>query len=278
MSTITERYLRSIADLKHVTDAAVRLSIETHGRTVKSWRKQYGSYIFTKLCLHALALSKLKPNVGPPTNAETLPAWDIPSVAVLARTIMDSYYVLFYVAIDDCDEKELEFRYNLWKYHGEKQRLDMLKLSKSTNPIIVELETNVDTLRATLVKNIFYKSLDRDTKHQVNKGRKGILLSNTQLSESAGIDPNYYKAQFNFLSQYVHAYPFAATQLATFRADDEDSLVVVKSIIDNSTGYLSHAIRDFIKLVPDQALKVDQRTKSLISEWEYIFRNIITIS
>ena len=191
---------------------------------------------------------------------------------------MDSYYVLFYVAIDKCDEKELELRYNLWKYHGEKQRLDMLKLSKSTNPIIVELEKNVDTLKATLVKNSFYESLGRDTKRQVKEGKKGILLSNTQLSERAGIDPNYYKAKFNFLSQYVHAYPFAATQLTTFRADDEESLVVVKSIIDNSTGYLSYAIRDFIKLVPDQAPKVDQRTKSLIGEWEYIFRNIITIS
>lgn len=278
MLTITEKYLQSIADLKHVTDVAVKLSIETHGRTVESWRKQYGSYIFTKLCLHALALLKLKPEAGAPRTGDTRQIWDITSVAVIARAIMDSYYVFFYVAIDTCNESELEFRYRLWNYHGEKQRLDMLKLLKSTNPDVVQLEKEVDALRATLVNSSFYESLTSDMQRQVRKGKKGILLSNSQLSERANIDPHYYKATFNFLSQYVHAYPFAATQLVKFRADDEDSLGIVKSIIDSSIGYLSHAIRDFIKLIPDQAPKVDQKTKSLIGQWEHTFRNITTIS
>lgn len=278
MPTITKRYLESIANLKHVTDVAAKLSMETHGRTVDSWRVQYGSYIFTKLCLHALALLQLRPEVGVPRTANELTVWNIPSVAVIARAIMDSYYVFFYLAIDECTEEELEFRHLLWHYHGEKQRLDMLKLIKSTNPCIVQLKKDVDILKARLVESSFYKSLDANLQRKIRKGERGVLLSNTQLSKRAGIDPNYYKATFNYLSQYVHTYPFAATQLAIFRADDEESLQVAKSVIDSSTGFLSHAIRDFIRLVPDQASSIDGRTKSLIEQWEYTFTNITTIT
>jgi Family of unknown function (DUF5677) len=200
--------------------------------------------------------------------------WDIASLATLVRSVIDSYYVFFYLTIDECSEDEVDFRYFLWNYHAEKQRIDMLKRMKSENPIIDQILKNIENLKSNLLSNKFYNSLGTDTKKKIRKGKIGILLTNTELSKRAGIDPDYYKSTFNYLSAYVHGFPFASTQLAAFRAGSEESLELIKVIIDYCTGYISVAIRDFIKLLPEQSDKIDKKTKFLVEMWEYIFKNI----
>ena len=44
-------------------------------------------------------------------------------MAVLTRAVIDTYYVLFYLAIDSVDEEVRRFRFLLWDYHSEMQRL-----------------------------------------------------------------------------------------------------------------------------------------------------------
>lgn len=135
------------------------------------------------------------------------------------------------------------------------------------------LKNNVSEFKNRLINNQFYKSIDLSIQQKIRKGDIGILYSNSELSQRAGIDPNYYQAIYNYLSQYVHAYPYALTQLMKFRAGDDDSLMILKTVLDDCAGYVCHAVRDFLVVMPDQKVNVDERAKSLMVTWEYIFRN-----
>jgi len=270
-----QNYKESIASFEHITNIAIKLSIETTGREVDSWREEYASYIFAKICLHAISLLKLQIRFTKSGATDISNVWDISSIAVLTRSIIDSYYVFYYLAVDECDMSELEFRRNLWEYHGEYQRLNMLNRIKSENPKVKDLEKYIEKLKKKIINNKFYKSISKThLQQQIRKGNIAILLSNTELSKRAGINPDYYKSNFDYLSAYTHAYPFAHSQLKLFRANDNESLGLVTFIIDLCTGYVCHATADFINLFPDQERNLDRRSKILIDDWRYRFREI----
>lgn len=63
MTETKEKYLQTVDELEHITGIAWTLSLETTNRKVDSWREQYCSYIFAKLCLHAQAVLYLKPEL-----------------------------------------------------------------------------------------------------------------------------------------------------------------------------------------------------------------------
>jgi hypothetical protein len=44
-------------------------------------------------------------------------------------------------------------------------------------------------------------------------------------------------------------------------------------MIQVGIGYICHAVRDFIKLFPDQTENLDARSKGLVNDWEFEFRN-----
>lgn len=267
-------YQNTIDDFQHITNLAVKLSTETTGREVDSWREEYASYIFVKICMHAISLLKLRFKFPKSTTANIASVWDISSIAVLIRSIIDSYYVFYYISIDKCNKAELEFRRDLWDFHGKYQRFDMLKRIKSKNPKLKELEKYIDIQNAKIVNSSFYKSIPNTRlQRDIRKGKVAVLLSNSELSERAGINPDYYKAEFNFLSAYTHGHPFAFTQLKLFRANDNESLSLVTNILSVGTGYVCHAVRDFVKLFPDQIVNLDARSKRLVDDWEYVFRN-----
>jgi len=273
MSDIKQKYLSTLADLQHITGIAITLSFETHNQKVESWREEYCSYIFAKICLHAQAVLQLSPDLEPRDRYE-MESWDISSIATLIRALIDSYYVFYYLGVDEVDDNELEFRSILWDYHAEKQRLDMLQSMQSKNSIISDIEHNVGNLFNKISEHEFYETLTKDKKKKIKQGSLGILHTNSSLSKKAGIDPSYYKVEFNYLSSYVHAYSYAYSQLRDFRINDKSSLLLIKRNLDICTGYLCYAVRDFVSIMPDQENNVDKRAKDLIEIWEHVFKNI----
>lgn len=270
MATEKEKYLKSLDDLEFITSIAWNISVDTQGRQVDNWNTAYSSIILGKLCLHAHAVLQLMPNLDS-SNRYEIVTWDISSIATIVRALIESYYVFYYLGVDSVTEDELELRNLLWMYHSEKQRLDMLKMINSNNPIVKQIEKGIEELKQKFKKNTYYQTLSSSRKSKIVSGKIGILHSNSELSRRAGINPDYYKSNFNYLSAYVHAFPYAYSQLNLFRAGDDESLHIIRTNIDLCIGYICHAIRDFLKIMPDQKKHLDKKAKKLIDDWEYIF-------
>jgi hypothetical protein len=61
MTETTTKFIQTVDDLEHMTGIAMTLSLNTHEREVDSWREEYCSYIFGKLCMHAQTILLVRP-------------------------------------------------------------------------------------------------------------------------------------------------------------------------------------------------------------------------
>ncbi len=247
-----ENYLEDLKKFDMLCKAATKLSIDTHGRKVDSWREEYGSRIFGKIVATAIAILKLLPESQLFNLIGNFKIWDISSISVLARSLLETYNIFYYLIIQEIENDELEFRFIVWNLHSQVERLKMLDLIKSKHPEIEMIKNDIQKWKYKLENNSFYQALTNDQKKDFRKGKKGIFLTNTQISEKAGIDPDYYKSTYKSLSSYVHTFPFSISQIAFFKFGDPDSLSLLNTVLQDTTGYLSLSVRDFVKMVPDQ--------------------------
>lgn len=261
-----KKYLESVKEFEKLCNVCIQLSINTHKRKVESWREEYGSYIYAKIATHSIAILKLLPESPLFELPKNFKVWDISSLAVLVRALIESYNVFYYLIMDDIDENELDFRFIIWHLHSESERLRMLKAIGSVNPAIKEIEKSIEDYDDKLLKNSFYDSLLSKIKTKYRKCEVGISLTNSQISERAGISINYYKSAYKFLSSYTHTYPFSVQQVSVFKADNEESLGLIESQVNTASGYLSYAIRDYVKLFPDQEPNIKE-VKTIIDVW-----------
>jgi hypothetical protein len=188
-------------------------------------------------------------------------------MAALARAQIDAYYVFFYIAVEDVDLKLKEFRWLIWDFHSESRRLKKLQLIGSVLPAVNETEILVGELKTKLMEHDVYQSLEPHVQKRLRNAKEGIFSSNTELSSKAGIDEAYYKNVFMFLSSYVHSHPFSIEQLTAFRAGEEESLRLLKVVIEYTSIYLCLSLRDFVKLVPSANNYINQDTQDIIDIW-----------
>jgi len=268
-----DKYLEKLRTFEGLSRTAMNLSIATHGRMVTSWQKEYASYIFGKICVTAIAILKLLPKSSFYGAVNNIEFWDISSVCTLVRSLIDTYNIFYYLIIEKIDESESEFRFVLWKLHSESERLKMLRLVNSKRGELYGIQQNIEKLKKKIIKNKFYQNLSYNKQKKLKSGKYGIFLTNSQISERAGVNPNYYKAIYKYLSSYVHTYPFSISQIAEFRAGDPKSLRLLETVIEFATPYISLSIRDFVKIFPDQSGKLSHQVVDTIKNWEYIVGN-----
>lgn len=270
-----DKYLQDLRTLETLCQTAMNLSITTDERVVSSWREEYASYIFTKICVTTIAVLKLLPKSAYYVVTNNIEIWDISSVCTLARSLIDTYNIFHYLIIEEVDEDELKFRFALWKLHSKCERLKMLELIKSTSHELNKLKEDIKLLKKELMGTKFYQRLDFQKCKKLKDfrlGKKSIFLTNSQICKKAGISPDYYNAAYKYLSNYVHTYPFSISQIAAFKAGDTKSLALLEGAINYCTGYLCLAIRDFVKVFPDQLSNLASDIIKIIKNWEYILK------
>ena len=227
MGETQDRYRRAFEEAEQVLNAAFTLSVNTQGREVQDRGSEVGALLFAKLCSHARAMLSLAPIAPLGRKPPLMELWDVSSMAVLSRAVIDTYYVFFYLSVEEVEKELREFRFLVWDYHAEHRRLKKLQLIKSQSPQLSEIEENIEKLKDAIVASPIYLKKSPETQRKLRNGELGIFATNTMLSESAGIKPDYYKATYMYLSSYVHAYPFSLQQLAQFKAGDDDSLLLI---------------------------------------------------
>lgn len=264
-----ENYGQNLNDLEFLFSETFKLSARTTGRQVKTQREEIGSYIFAKIVITIKSILKLLPRSSlAKANDKDFEFWDISSVNVLTRALIDTYNVFYYLTIDDIPKSERNFRFALWEYHSEVERLKMLELIGSQNQRVQNLRSQINNLKNNLLNNTFYKSLKSTVQKGLKKGEKGIYLTNAEISKRAGIPPSYYRAIYKYLSNYVHTFSFSISQLRIFKAGDSESLHLLKTTIEYCILYTSLAVRDFVKIFPDQGNYLPARARKIILIWQ----------
>jgi len=272
MEAFAAKYRDALRDFETLAKYAAYLSAATSGQRVTDWAATEASHIFAKLSLHALSIHRLVPSAQP-TAAES-EIWDLSSICTLVRAVVDAYSTLHYIAADGVPNDERAFRHRLWIFHSELRRVEGLRLIGSKSPQLPALEADVKRLKAELKEDAFYRTLDPETQKRARKGGLALYLTNSQIAERAGIQPEYYKALYRYLSNYTHTYSLSVAQLAAFRVGDHASLHLISVALAYGSAYMALGIRDFTKIIPNPPPR-PSTVSDLIGKWDYLVAHTV---
>ena len=270
---MNKKYLESVKDFEDLFKFAIKLSKDTHGREVDTRRKEVASFIFTKICLHCASILRILPKSSFSQTKNEFEVWDYTSLAVLTRSVIDAYYVFYYLCSDEITVDEREFRFLVWDYHSENRRLKQLKLIGSEHKDLPDIEKNVLKLKDKVKAHKNLSVLEKNFRKGIVRGEIPFILTNLDIAKSAGINEQYHKASYMYLSSYIHTFPFAISQTSAIKNLDQ-IIELAKPILDQCFGYLCLCIRDFIILFPDQKVYLVGALQEKIKTWEIIFNDL----
>jgi len=268
-----QKYKSICDELDLLIDWGVRISDAITKQDILLDRDRFGDQIFTKLLCHAITLRRIIPTGLIPEQKGQSELWDLSSVCAIARALVESFDALFYVAIDDIDDRERDFRIALWRLHSEERRLRKLELIQSKLPEVTAIRNNIKELRNKVTEHQYYSELDKGKTKKIENGEAPVFyLSHSERNERASINHDYYNSCIMFLSAYVHTFPFSVNQLMVFKAGDEDSLHLMSMPIQYAMGFLAKSIEGMHKIFSDRLpnMPIDVTEKCAI--WREILK------
>lgn len=148
----------------------------------------------------------------------------------------------------------------------------MLRLMFPASPNLPPMKRELEGRRARLEGSLVFQALTPGHQRELIAGRNFKLESAVELSRQAGISEKYYRSQYKYCSTFIHAAPFAFSQLQAFRAASPEAAGVLKMPVSLATAYCALAIRDFLDMFPDVAGLLGDRSRQLIRFWEEIVK------
>jgi hypothetical protein len=156
--------------------------------------------------------------------------WNAPALAALCRPLQDSFLGFFYFGVEQVSDDEASFRDLLLRRHHNFKRADLLTRADQTVPEIaaelVVAREEAEVIQQRLIAHPFFATLPPEIASEVKGKRDRFIFEPLQDTwQRAGLPPELYEVIFRYLSQWVHATPYALGQMPYHRADHENGAV-----------------------------------------------------
>lgn len=217
---------------------------------------QYCQALIDKLLSHAVSLANLLPSDMPGRGS----SWDLSSISVLARCILEAYEALAYIAFHKITSEERRFRISLWKAHDLDRRLQMMELIPDNQRSVSQCTQWLAEAKGELTETSFFYGLEPKEQKRILHKLPAYHLSHEKLCQASEIDFGYFELAKMFLSQYVHSTSFAIHHLSKHVANSEDGYRNTCVPLTHAMVFLAKSIHDLIgaDLWPISPLNEDQ--------------------
>ncbi len=173
--------------------------------------------------------------------------WDLSSVAVLSRNIIENYNMVFYLVLEKIDSSEKKFREMLCELHSLVEKIKMYFNLEVDQEIIELQQDKIDSLRKKIKENKFYKSLHFEKKKEILRGKQIFYFPKHILYKKidVGIGSKNMEFLYRFTSNYVHTSPFA---IEDTMSDQETEVIYISELIWAVNAYLKKVEKDIKEL------------------------------
>ncbi|MFM0052796.1 hypothetical protein [Caballeronia grimmiae] len=259
------RYSAILAEYDLLLEEACGFSRRLTGRKVVETHLIWAEVIFTKMVCHAISLRRIAPTFHNGSDPEL---WDIGAACAVARTLVESFDALAYIALQAVTDPEREMRILLWELHDKEHRLTMLEGIGAAGPDIDRLRDDANMLRDAAMAHSFYGRLSKKVQQKTTAGETPAYIQiQKDRNQSSGINHDYYLSVTMQLSQYVHTLPFALSQLRLTQARDPGALQIMSLPLQFSMPFMAKAIEGMGKLWPALRIKLPEDTQRTIDVW-----------
>lgn len=161
--------------------------------------------LLAKFCFHVGSFLQLFSGTRVTIKSKEVKIFDEPSVLALFRIILENYLTFYYIFCDSDTREEKEFRLNVWKYCGLKQRnefdVEQEALKRKQAKEFVELTS----IKEKILCSPYFARLKKEDRNKIIKGVKPRLFSWTKILEMSGIRKKLFKNIYGYKSNYAHS-------------------------------------------------------------------------
>lgn len=241
----------------------------THNRRTDSERIALACILFVGIVLRARSLLRLLPGSElHPRDAES--TFDLASIATVSRSLMESCYVFFSLAVEDVAEDERQARILVAQLHEVVESRTMFrKLGDGGSSEDKQLTARIRELRLQIEDNAYMRSLDAEKLEVLQQGSTPLLGSMQDISEYYLDDRDFARFLYKWLSNYTHSHPFAYFRTSPERGrgiENSAEAKLASLILEQCSEHLILCCQQFLDLVPELSDKVDSLIRKAVSK------------
>ena len=262
----------AIADFESVLITAIRVS-QGAANAPTNRVGEMASQLLTQNVITGLTIASLiqpAPRAGIPGVIENFTVTDLPSLSILTRGVVETYLVLFYLAVQSVRADEKEFRLLWWDWHEVNERISSLDWIGSKARKLETFRKSRSELRPKIAKHPCFPRLPDKLRTEFEKKRPpsdAVLMSKAKIAEASGVHLNQFRVVYKGLSQYAHAQPVAVSTLLGLSASSPEIETHFRHVARHATSYLLFSVRDFITVFPQGRSFTDEKFWRLVAIW-----------
>lgn len=239
----SSEYLQ-LLDLVYIVDQSLK------GVKFDDFRVTDCEQLVAKIFIHASTVYYLANGTKTPVPFFSQGSWffDFPSIAVLTRTIFETYLKLFEVFFDSISDDEFEFRHAYWLLSGfvasENINFDepeLQKMAETRQKDICEFRTRIKNTNK-------FKSLKKSEQERILNGKRNQGWK--QLAKKAGFGETIIQNTYSYLSGYVHGDGLSGTQIMSALSSKEQK-EYIETNMEIIKIILSKIIINYAKKFPE---------------------------
>lgn len=183
-------------------------SLSANKVQIDAWKVWCEAVVY-KFAYHSASMIKLYEGTDIPYKVEDdrdLKIFDEPTIITIFRVILENYLMFFYLFIDDVTDAEKQFRIDVWRYCGLKQR-DGFKMedANSINKQIKERPI-MEGLKQSISSNSLFLTYSSKQQKQFLKGTDARLgISWKDLIQKSNLIKDTFDNLYGHRSSYTHS-------------------------------------------------------------------------
>lgn len=265
-------YVTNHETLDKLCECGWRISLETDGRKTTDWRGEAASVVFGKMFATCISFLRLNPKSSyyrkdPPD------LWDLPSAATLCRNLIEAFYVLAYLVESPADQETRDFQKALWDYHAAFERHELLRVGVPDSKGLPDMQAEHESARIALEALPTFQQLSERHRAELLKGKAFMLPSKVDFSRALGISEKFFRFHYRHCSSYAHTSPYSVSRLGSLTAGTEKGERAFRIIAGAATAYTALALREFLRLCPDQQDSLSVEIKEAVALSEGMLRD-----
>lgn len=194
--------------------------------------------------------------------------FDVGSINVIGRAILESFLVFHYIFIDSENIDQQTFRYQCWQYYDLMEQQSFPVQSPQGMQKMASIRNMIDELKTKIESNLNYNSLTQKQKNKLIAGKNWRFKGWKEIALSAGLSNVHADSFYAYLCSYAHAGSLSVLQQRqAFSANDQQSLV--GATMGMAMISLAYMAKDYCLYFPksNNVLNANEEYMALIQVW-----------
>lgn len=238
--------------LDDLLDAVLKVSSQQGGREVAP-RVTVGVLLYTRITVAAVSLLRLLPGNRLITERWT-EWWDWPTVAAVARNVIDAYLMFHYVAIEPISADEDALRRDVFWYHDNWEKRRLYQDWGAGPEVLSAFDEKLPAARTSIGAHAASCQLTKDQLKRALSGEHAVYLTRRELRARLPFSSSELPGFYRLLSANVHAAPFSFHRQSNSRGrgmenEAERAYLVMTSHF--SRKYIAASVIELCNTIPD---------------------------